>query len=265
MVAKGCGEPRKRPTPFGHRPLTPSPRSHTRPPATVRTLPSARTPPAPRTRNETAPPATAGRFALAWVLAQDGVTAVPGTKRRTWLERNVAAEAIDLDPATARAVGADPARAMRLPTETEATGHSCTLTQAELGVGRPHFPEPSVVGRRTAGARLHPYADRQPAGTRSAVVRRLGHRSQWLRSPQRMSFVDEFECHPRVCGAVNVGEFRCHSGMRMPGLCAPDLLQPWEPASEIKIRGEWVGRVWVALCRCGARTLGAGSVRVSAS
>ncbi|MEV7739509.1 hypothetical protein AB0O75_47110 [Streptomyces sp. NPDC088921] len=29
----------------------------------------------------------------------------------------------------------------------------------------------------TAGARLHPYADLQPAGTRSAYLRRLGHRS----------------------------------------------------------------------------------------
>ncbi|MFD0069138.1 DNA polymerase III subunit alpha, partial [Streptomyces sp. NPDC127574] len=30
----------------------------------------------------------------------------------------------------------------------------------------------------TAGAKLHPYADLQPAGTRSADLRRLGHRSQ---------------------------------------------------------------------------------------
>ncbi|WP_331756272.1 hypothetical protein [Streptomyces anulatus] len=29
----------------------------------------------------------------------------------------------------------------------------------------------------TAGARLHPYADLQPAGTRSADLCRLGHRS----------------------------------------------------------------------------------------
>lgn len=43
---------------------------------------------------------TTGQLALAWVLAQDGVTAVPGTKRRTWLEQNVAAAAIELDPAT---------------------------------------------------------------------------------------------------------------------------------------------------------------------
>ncbi|MFG2615792.1 DNA polymerase III subunit alpha [Streptomyces anulatus] len=42
-------------------------------------------------------------------------------------------------------------------------------------------PAPSIEHRTltdgTAGARLHPYADLQPAGTRSADLRRLGHRS----------------------------------------------------------------------------------------
>ncbi|MFD4413201.1 DNA polymerase III subunit alpha [Streptomyces sp. NPDC058476] len=46
----------------------------------------------------------------------------------------------------AQAVGDDPARAVRLLADTEATGQSCTLTPADLGLGRPHFPEPSVVG-----------------------------------------------------------------------------------------------------------------------
>jgi aryl-alcohol dehydrogenase-like predicted oxidoreductase len=41
-----------------------------------------------------------GQLALAWVLAQDGVTALPGTKRRTWLEQNIAASALELTPAT---------------------------------------------------------------------------------------------------------------------------------------------------------------------
>ncbi|WP_328498589.1 aldo/keto reductase [Streptomyces sp. NBC_00414] len=49
---------------------------------------------------------TTGRLALAWVLAQDGVTALPGTKRRTWLEENVAAAAIELDPATVAGLSA---------------------------------------------------------------------------------------------------------------------------------------------------------------
>lgn len=48
----------------------------------------------------------AGQLALAWVLAQDGVTAIPGTKRRTWLEQNVAAAAIELDPATVAGLSA---------------------------------------------------------------------------------------------------------------------------------------------------------------
>ncbi|MCZ4514371.1 aldo/keto reductase [Streptomyces sp. ActVer] len=43
---------------------------------------------------------TSGQLALAWVLARDGVTAVPGTKRRTWLEQDVAAAGIALDDAT---------------------------------------------------------------------------------------------------------------------------------------------------------------------
>ena len=49
---------------------------------------------------------TAGQLALAWVLAPDGVTAIPGTKRRTWLEQNIAAAAIELDPATIAALSA---------------------------------------------------------------------------------------------------------------------------------------------------------------
>jgi aryl-alcohol dehydrogenase-like predicted oxidoreductase len=44
---------------------------------------------------------TAGQLALAWVLAQgDHMTAIPGTKRRVWLEQNVAAGQIELDPGT---------------------------------------------------------------------------------------------------------------------------------------------------------------------
>ncbi|UXY25114.1 DNA polymerase III subunit alpha (plasmid) [Streptomyces cynarae] len=46
----------------------------------------------------------------------------------------------------AQAVGDDSTRAIRLLAETEATGHSCTLTPVDLGLGRPHFPEPAVVG-----------------------------------------------------------------------------------------------------------------------
>lgn len=39
---------------------------------------------------------TPTQLALAWVLAQDGVVAIPGTKRRTYLEENVAAADVEL-------------------------------------------------------------------------------------------------------------------------------------------------------------------------
>jgi error-prone DNA polymerase len=41
---------------------------------------------------------------------------------------------------------------------------------------QPATPQRTLADR-TAGARLHAYADLQPAGTRSADLRRLGHRS----------------------------------------------------------------------------------------
>ena len=51
--------------------------------------------------------ATAGQVALAWVLAQgDGIVPIPGTKRRKYLEENVAAAAIRLSPDVAAALGA---------------------------------------------------------------------------------------------------------------------------------------------------------------
>ena len=50
--------------------------------------------------------ATAGQAALAWVLAQgDDIVPIPGTKRRRWLEENVAAASIKLSPATLAALG----------------------------------------------------------------------------------------------------------------------------------------------------------------
>jgi error-prone DNA polymerase len=51
---------------------------------------------------------------------------------------------------------------------------------ALLGATRPH-PTPAqpqrTLANGTTGARLHPYADLQPAGTRTADLRKLGHRS----------------------------------------------------------------------------------------
>src|SRR6201989_813704 len=51
--------------------------------------------------------ATPGQVALAWVLAQgDGIVPIPGTKRRKWLEENVAAASIKLSPDVVAALGA---------------------------------------------------------------------------------------------------------------------------------------------------------------
>jgi len=51
---------------------------------------------------------------------------------------------------------------------------------ALLGAGHPH-PTPAqpqrTLANGTTGARLHPYADLQPAGTRSADLKKFGHRS----------------------------------------------------------------------------------------
>ena len=45
--------------------------------------------------------ASAGQVALAWVLAQgDDLVPIPGTKRRKWLEENIAAASIKLSPET---------------------------------------------------------------------------------------------------------------------------------------------------------------------
>ena len=46
-----------------------------------------------------------GQIALAWLLHKgDDIAPIPGTKRRTYLEENVAAEAIGLDPAEMQAL-----------------------------------------------------------------------------------------------------------------------------------------------------------------
>lgn len=51
--------------------------------------------------------ATAGQAALAWVLAQgDDIVPIPGTKRRKWLEENIAAADLRLTPDVLAALGA---------------------------------------------------------------------------------------------------------------------------------------------------------------
>src|SRR6195952_5446602 len=51
--------------------------------------------------------ATPGQVALAWVLAQgEDIVPIPGTKRRKWLEENVAAASLSLTPEVVAALGA---------------------------------------------------------------------------------------------------------------------------------------------------------------
>ena len=50
---------------------------------------------------------TVAQLALAWVLAQgDDIVPIPGTKRRTWLEENLAANDISLSVAELSALEA---------------------------------------------------------------------------------------------------------------------------------------------------------------
>jgi len=50
---------------------------------------------------------TPGQLALAWVLAQgDDVVPIPGTKRRTYLEENIAALDVQLTDADVQAIDA---------------------------------------------------------------------------------------------------------------------------------------------------------------
>lgn len=63
---------------------------------------------------------TSGQLALAWVLAQgDDIVPIPGTKRRNYLEENIAAEAVQISPAEmaeiAEALPRDAASGERYP------------------------------------------------------------------------------------------------------------------------------------------------------
>lgn len=83
----------------------------------------------------------------------------------------------------ASAAGHGPRRAATLLAETGAVAASCTLTAADLGMGRPHFPEPHVVGAdRARGGAMRLLRRRCEAGmaargleTDPAAVRQLDH------------------------------------------------------------------------------------------
>ncbi|WP_416980695.1 DNA polymerase III subunit alpha [Streptomyces sp. T028] len=103
-------------------------------------------------------PACAHTVFHSGLLLVRGTVQVRGTRRTV-----VGAMAWDLDEIAAARRDNGPEAALAL-----------------LGVGRPR-PTPAqpqrTLANGTTGARLHPYADLQPAGTRSADLKKFGHRS----------------------------------------------------------------------------------------
>ncbi|MFG2880729.1 DNA polymerase III subunit alpha [Streptomyces sp. NPDC048297] len=103
-------------------------------------------------------PACAHTVFHSGLLLVRGTVQVRGTRRTV-----VGAMAWDLDEIAAARRDSGPEAALAL-----------------VGESRPH-PTPAQPRRTladgTAGARLHPYADLQPAGTRSADLKKFGHRS----------------------------------------------------------------------------------------
>ncbi|WP_105972691.1 DNA polymerase III subunit alpha [Streptomyces geranii] len=102
--------------------------------------------------------------ACAYTVFHSGLLLVRGTVQVRGTRRTVVGTmAWDLDEIAAARRDHGPAAALAL-----------------LGETRPH-PTPAQPQRTlpdgTAGARLHPYADLQPAGTRSADLKKFGHRS----------------------------------------------------------------------------------------
>jgi error-prone DNA polymerase len=98
----------------------------------------------------------------------------------------------------AAAAGAGSERAARLLADTEDAAASCTLTPADLGLGRAHFPEPSVVGagqeagdaarllrQRCEAGMVARGLDRDPGAVRQldyelGVIARLGYEGYFL-------------------------------------------------------------------------------------
>ncbi|MFJ4689194.1 DNA polymerase thumb domain-containing protein [Streptomyces sp. NPDC088789] len=106
--------------------------------------------------------------ACAHTVFHSGLLLVRGTVESRGARRTVVGEmAWDLDEVAAARRDHGPQAALDLLGRTDPAP-----TPAQ-----PVAPQRTLADG-TAGARLHPYADIQPAGTRSADLRRLGHRSQ---------------------------------------------------------------------------------------
>jgi error-prone DNA polymerase len=105
---------------------------------------------------------------VAHTVFHSGLLLVRGTVTARGPRRTVVGEmAWDLDEVAAARRDHGPQAALDL---LGRTGPAPTPAQPA--------PPQRTLADGTAGARLHPYADLQPAGTRSADLKRLGHRSQ---------------------------------------------------------------------------------------
>ncbi|MFI1226094.1 MULTISPECIES: DNA polymerase III subunit alpha [unclassified Streptomyces] len=110
----------------------------------------------------------------AHTVFHSGLLLVRGTVTARGPRRTVVGEqAWDLDQVAIARRDHGPQAALDLLGTTRAPtpAESGSSSRAQSGTGG------RTLTDGTAGARLHPYADLQPAGTRSADLRRLGHRS----------------------------------------------------------------------------------------
>ncbi|MFD5630118.1 DNA polymerase III subunit alpha [Streptomyces sp. NPDC127072] len=113
-------------------------------------------------------PACAHTVFHSGLLLVRGTVQVRGTRRTV-----VGTMAWDLDEIAAARRDNGPEAALALLGESRP--HP---TPAQPVPGRPHPSQPQrTLANGTTGARLHPYADLQPAGTRSADLKKFGHRS----------------------------------------------------------------------------------------
>lgn len=116
---------------------------------------------------------TSGQLALAWVLAQDGVTAVPGTKRRRWLEQNVAAAADRPRPRDRRrAERRDSGRSRgRRPLRADGHGLHPGVIPVPRNPGVPRYLREAVPA--DDGPAQHCWSYWRPANRRAAMSSRV--------------------------------------------------------------------------------------------
>ena len=146
---------------------------------------------------------TAGQLALAWVLAQgDDVVPIPGTKRRSYLEENAGAAAVELTAddldrlRPSRRPGRPRARAIPTPATPTATVRSARdehrpargRPPARRGVRLARVGLPAPLRRRPRVPHAAGRARRRPGARRSGGGRGFGDLdANWPRAPRTSS------------------------------------------------------------------------------